>query len=817
MDRGVVSRLLTGMLVPVSLVLVLSALSQPRQAFTGLVLRDDWVADVVPGSPAADAGFARGDRIVVSGNVLAGPLELARAGTPIALLRERAGALHEVRLVPAPLPDGEWRVRAALLIVASGFVILGGWVWSERRDRLTRSFLLLCLAFALLVAPWPKLPTTWTFVYDALYAAVTLMIPALFVHFFALFPASERPRGRRRALTRAAYGVSGALVLATVALAALAPLANVAARSALSLVQALAGLWFALGLLIAVALFARSYVTARSDDARRRLRVALVGTVLGVIPFSVLVGMRNLFPAAPLPGERWALALTLLVPASFAWAIAVHRVFEIRMALRVAVVCAAAAVLAGIVFGVGEWLAAVWRPDLGHGIAGGALAFVALTASAAGPASRWAREMGERLVPEREGSPLDALERDPALRAGTAAEIVSAACTAMVDALMLDGALAIEQSEGGARIVACVRGMDVPALVAPFAPLLPPRRPIGLEEAPLDPLTRGALQRAGVRWVLALGGAPAIVFLLGRRLAGSWLSTADARELSHAAAHLEVLLDNARLRGREQAHVGLDRELTRAGAIQARLLPREAPASRMLDCAAASLSCEAVGGDYYDFVQGDGAALTLAVGDAAGKGVPAALMGTWAQACFRSHARLGAAPAAVLEALNRELVAMEQPDAFVALLCARVEPERARFSFANAGLPPPLLVRRDGTVEELAGGGVLLGVTPHARYGDLEVALEDGELVLLYTDGLTEARRGDELFGTWRVMERLARDASGPASGLVHALIEEARAFSDKPLDDITIVALRQVGHTMRPASPGLQTALKFPGIASDT
>src|SRR5690349_15242950 len=149
MERSAWSRILTWMWLPVCAVLVLSAWSLPRQPFTGLVLRDDWVAAVVPGSPAAEAGFARGDRITATdAGRLAGPLERAAPGVPLALLRERAGRLTDVRLVPAALPDGERRIMAGLLALACGFVILGGWVWSERRDRLTRSFLLLCFAFA---------------------------------------------------------------------------------------------------------------------------------------------------------------------------------------------------------------------------------------------------------------------------------------------------------------------------------------------------------------------------------------------------------------------------------------------------------------------------------------------------------------------------------------------------------------------------------------------------------------------------------------------------------------------------------------------
>lgn len=808
------SHLLTWMWLPVCAALVLSVWSLPRQPYTGLVLRDDWVAAVVPGSPAAGAGFRHGDRVTSSEPaVLAGPLARAAPGAPLALLRERDGRLDAITLVPQALPAGERRIMAALLALACGFVLLGGWVWSERRDRLTEAFLLLCFAFACLLAPLPRLAGGAALAYDVFYTAVTLVLPALCVQFFALFPGAGRARGRRARLIAIAWAVAAVLV-AGATVAALLP--GAAGATALALVQALGGVWFALGLVVAVALFARSYLRARATDARPRLRVALAGTILGLLPLAVVVGLRNLFPSAPLPGERWALAPTLLVPAGFAWAIVMHRVFEIRIALRAAIVVAALGLIGVALYATGEWLAAAWRPDLGHGIAGGALAFVALTASLSGPASRLARDLGARLFPDGSAAMLEALDARPEMRAGDRAEILTAACEVVCAALRLDGCIAVELEDGAARVLAGAGALQPPAVPHPFAPALAPGEVVALDDARLAGAAAGPLARAGIHWLLPLASYPPVLLLLGRGL-GSWLAVPEMRELKRVAAHLEARLDNARLRAAARAHLGLDRAMSRAQAIQARLLPREMPAYGSLDCAAATLSCEAVSGDSYDFVQGEGGTLTLAVGDAAGKGVPAALVGTWAQGSFRTQARSGAAPGAVLEALNRELVAMGQPDAFLALLCARIEVERAQFSFANAGLTPPLVRRRDGRIEELGGGGVLLGVTAAARYADTAVTLDAGDMVLIYTDGLTEAQRGEELLGVRRVRQLLQQHGDAPASELVRELLEAARGFADRPLDDVTVVVLRQRAAPVQAARVDLQTALKLHVPATDT
>ncbi len=797
MDRGSSSPLLSWMLVPVTIALVLSALSLPRQPYTGLALRGDWVANVDAASPAARAGFVRGDRVLPprGGSRLASPLADAVPGVSVTVLRERGGRISEVPLVPATLPQGERRMMAGLLAVASGFVVLGGWVWSERRDRLTRAFFLMCLAFAVMLAPLPRWGSGASgSLYENLYTAATFFLPALFIHFFALFPESGRPDERLRSATTVAYGVSTGLFGAWLLISFSEPLLGNAAATAQGFLQAVAGLWFSLGLLAALVLFGLSYRRSRSTDARRRLRVALGGTVLGALPLAGLVAVRNVVPGAPGAYERVAVPLTLLVPASFAWATAVHRVFEFRVALRASVVVVVLALLGGVVYLAGEWLSAAWRQDLGSGLAGGALAFVAVTASVAGPASRWLRSVSHRFVPD-DATATERLDASPAARRGTPGQVMEAACGAVAAAFHLDGCAGLELARGGLlRTIARMGETAGPPPDTDFSAALPEGGgAVSLEELRLRAPDRRALERAGAMWLLPVDGTPRRCLLLGRRLGGSWLGIEDQRELRRFAGHLAVLLDNARLRAEASSHGSLDRELSRAGAIQAHLLPRRIPRFHSLDCAAAALSSESVGGDYYDFVRGPGRVVTLAVGDAAGKGVPAALMSAWVHSGFRAQARRAASPGRVLTALNRELVAMNQPGVFVALLCARVDALRGSFTFANAGQIPPLLRHRDGRFVELPESGVLLGVAPGVQYGDTTIELAAGDTVVLCSDGLTEARRGEEMFGKDRVQQVLDAHARQSAEEILRALLASVQTYADQALDDVTVVVLKQI------------------------
>ena len=514
MDRHP-SSLLSWLLVPVAAVLVMSALTLPRQVYSGLVLKDSRVIRVEPGSPGDRAGLLAGDRLrdpasASQSQYLRGPLGRAAPGRPLTLLRTRAGKTEPVWLVPDPLPDGERRMMAILLGVASGFVLLGGWVWSQRRDPLTRTFFLLCLSLA-----WTIMPArTWTSLSLVIFDAVILTVvgtflPALFVDFFASFP-EARAHGRRGGWVGMAYLVSSILAVPLLALIAIDASGHRTTAFVVDLLQNVVSLWVTIGLIAALGLFLASYRGAESTDTRRRLRVALIGTLVGVVPFAALIAVHAISPGTEVWGERWSVLLILLVSASFAWATAVHRIFEFRVALRAATVTLLLALVGLVVFAAGEWLGALWRHDLGHGIAGWALAFVVLIAALAGPASSWVGTLASRVVPGADdfsiGRWLSRRSNAAGVEGVTNTESVLAeACEAIGRGLRLDGCLAL-----------VIDGAEVRAVRAPHVKPIPEPGPelrqraaqleqsgvLSLDAAPLEDADREALELAGVSWIL---------------------------------------------------------------------------------------------------------------------------------------------------------------------------------------------------------------------------------------------------------------------------------------------------------------------------
>ena len=796
MDRGASALLVSLLVVPVGGLLIASGFDLPRQPYLGLALRGSEVAMVVPGGPAAYAGIVPGDLLrrdpaPVGAAARVSPVAGARPGSALHLAVIRNGAARPVTLIPEPLPAFERRLRSALLAVACGFVMLGGWVWSERRDGLTWPFHLLTLLFGVLFAPPPGFAApAATLALDVVLLAGTLALPAACIHFFSRFPEPALPRPGAPPFVPVAYGVTLLMFVPWIGALALGPWGP--ARPITALLDLLGTLWFVAGVLTAGVLFVRSYLRAESADARRRLRVAVAGAVLGLGPLLAVIVSRTVAPAHAMPGERAALFLVLLVPASFAYAIAVHRVFEFRVALRSVRGPLIALSLIATAYGLAESLGPFRTLGASGQVTRASLAAMGLLAVVAGPVRPLIRGAALRVAGARAPSLAELLSR--ALPAdGSDAVTLEHACAALRAHLRLDGCLALVHQGG--------RWTTLDGLPAPGAPgpalaaaLARTAEPLALADSDLPPADRDALDALGACWVLGIGARePVAALLLGHRLGGSWLDRSETDALARFAHELALTLENAGLRRAARTHGALDRELEEAGAIQSHLLPRRAPVYPTLDCAAATLSAEAVGGDYYDFVTHGDRRFTLAVGDAIGHGVPAALLLAGVQARFRSTARAGGTPAQVLAALNRELSSLAQPERFVGLLCAVMDARLGRLQVANAGLTPPLVLRNDGTHEVVTESGLLLGVSHQARYADALVQLRAGDVAVLHTDGLTEARRGDELFGLERVWPVLEANAHRRSRDVLEALLAAVKAFAEPPLDDLTILVLKQL------------------------
>lgn len=238
-----------------------------------------------------------------------------------------------------------------------------------------------------------------------------------------------------------------------------------------------------------------------------------------------------------------------------------------------------------------------------------------------------------------------------------------------------------------------------------------------------------------------------------------------------------------------------EQELSLARRIQRSFLLSSFPSMPKLEVHAENISSKQVSGDFYDVVPAGGDAFLVAIADVAGKGVPAALLSSMLQASLRTQAPTTRSTAEILRNINALVYRSTATEQFATFFLARVEENRLRLTYSNAGHNFPLVFRRGGGREALERGGTVVGILETADFEEAEIALQPGDRVVLYTDGISEASPdGTTLFGEERLCALVESLPAGTsAREMTAAILAGVRAFLDdaEPGDDMTVLALR--------------------------
>jgi sigma-B regulation protein RsbU (phosphoserine phosphatase) len=249
----------------------------------------------------------------------------------------------------------------------------------------------------------------------------------------------------------------------------------------------------------------------------------------------------------------------------------------------------------------------------------------------------------------------------------------------------------------------------------------------------------------------------------------------------------------ARGRGLREQSAFHQREEREALLIQRALLPASLPRNDVFEVAGNWQPAAGVGGDCYDATLFTPTTLALSIADVAGKGLPAALLMSSLQAAVRAFAVESTPPHAICASVNRLLCGQMIAGRFATMCALRLDRTAGALTYANAGHNPPLVARADGQIERLTAGGTVLGVFPDARFSGGEVALRSGDRILLYTDGITEARDGaDDEYGEERLGELLLRHRHLDAAALRATLWDGVSAFTAGRgfQDDATLIVV---------------------------
>lgn len=794
------------------------------------------VTEVAPGSPAERAGLRVHDRIIaINGierdssaqNVPAAAWIRSRPGDIVTLTVRRPGISQPLTIAATfrARPGVEHtlvrRIAGQIMSVYPVFFLVIGLAVLFMRLDDTNAWLL-ALLFAGFIAA-SDLPSSFVALrtdlrafmmgYRALFVG---MISPLFYFFFAVFPACSPMNARIPKLKwiLLALGVSFGICGLHTGNPELWPLLK-------TMLGARVARWIVLTFIYSTVILGlaslASNLRVAPPEARRKLRMIVFGTVVGVGPIVVVhavVDFRQVGP--PFWLDFTTIVLLWLFPLSFAYAVVKHRVLEIPVLLRrsvryvfvlrglavfVALLAASlialftvafslffpigskAAMAVGVVFGI--TLASVSTPGLkratqriDRAFFRGAYDARLILQDLAQKASRFntrkdlAAELAARVDAALHPTWLAVYVESPPDYLETEAEKLPA----RIRKIPKNSPLLKQLDRSGEPWDTYADPTSAAALTSMFAPLQP-------ECLVAFPGRSGDL----------LG-----LLVLGSRLSEEPYSGEDKMLLRSVASQAGVALENLRLAEdiaeRLEAERNALREMDIARQVQSKLFPQSVPHMKTLEIAGTCTQTRAVGGDYYDYVELGPGHLGLVVADVAGKGISAALLMANLQANLRSQYALALENLPLLlKRVNHLFYENTEPSHYTTMFFGCYDDDSRRLVYANCGHCPPLLLRNNGSSQQLSATATVLGLFPEWECSISEAQLQPGDILALYSDGVTEASNAaEEEFGDSRLQQVIQSNKNLPLTDMLAKLLEDLFRFSaGKQSDDVTVILAR--------------------------
>src|SRR5579862_1182729 len=797
------------------------------------------VTNVWNDSPAQRAGLQRSDVItaiddrsvsapVACDRVLFRVWHAAHPGEPVALKVRRPGQAEPLFLTPVFRAaqgggDAQSLVRRGAAEVLGVypllFLIVGLAVLFLRVD--DSNAWLLALMFAGFISEG-DLPLAFALAPDSLlhfvYSYALIMrgvLPALFYFFFAVFPVRS-PIDRKLPWLKWALLVGGACLnwggVRTGYYLALPFIEALGSRPHIALVR----IFVAYGtVLLGLASLVWNVIDAPNVEARRKLKVVLWGTLVGVAP-AVLIGLPYDLLHHEIP--FWAGfargTFLFLIPLSFAYAVLKHRVMDIpvllRRSARYLLVERGFAILVllisvGIVLWFGQTFARRFSAGSRTAIPIGATLGVILITGA----TQAHRHVRTRLDRAFFRSAYDAQQVLENLAATTLTVTDRHALAELLhrhihEALHPMPLVVYLLSERGELRAFAGNPPEQEMTLSADAPMV---RTLAAESVPLEPTPdtlRGTpLERLHAECLVPIGGSSEGrlqgLIALGPRLSEEPYSARDKRLLASVASQAAISMRSIslaeRMAERMEAERRSEQEMQIARQVQSRLLPQEAPQLPTLECAGKCIQTRAVGGDYYDFLDFGSGKLGMVLADISGKGISGALLMANLQASLRGQYALALDDLpGLLRSVNGLFFKNTETNNYATTFFSIYDDASRTLRYVNCGHNPPVLLRAAGAVERLDATATVLGLFEEWDCSVCERQLAPGDVLLIYTDGISEAAPSEEAeeFGEDRLIGSVKRHRCHPADAMLDGIIAEVQGFSrGEQADDMTLIVAR--------------------------
>lgn len=809
------------------------------------------------GDTARDAGIQKGDTLLavegrpyVGRGVLADALAGKQVGDPLSVLIRRQGEQAPTESVTFPIgkvqEDGDglpsfsqWVFVIVVTMVMPIFcLVVGFWVAAIRpRDPVAWLLLGLLLSFAQMPTGFD--PLAWRGLVRDVALTYHIGIRAMWSVFMLLFGIyfPERLGLDRRLpwvkwifiapLTLFAAGMVASEIIEDRSLANADAINNVLHRfgTVASILQMLAtGLFFTF--------IGMKMGTATNKDAKRRLRMLLVGAQISLTPLFVLVVASLVQRKPPLSDiPAWllipSLLLLFLFPLTLAHVIVVQRAMDvgvvIRQGVRYAFAKGGVMALSFVILNLIVFLM-IWeiKKESTSPIEISAILFVGVSLIfVIGRLGQWLIKWTDRRF-FREAVNTEQVLNDLSENVRTMVEtkpLIETVARTISESLHVPRVAFLLSEDGGYKPAYAMGYPDPPTTVFPASAqtverLRRKKEPIrvylddrdGWVERTASGTERELLERLDTELLLPLGVKDQLsgFISLGAKQSEAPYSPTDLKLLQSVATQTGLALENSNLTAAIASEVAgrerLNREVEIAREVQERLFPQKLPPIEGLDYSGACRPALGVGGDYYDFLPLPNGVLGLAIGDVSGKGIAAALLMASLQASLRGQALRGTNDLADMIAnVNHLVYDASAENRYATFFYAQYDPTTRELTYVNAGHNPPMILRKhdsDWEIIRLEEGGAVVGLLPNFPYTQAAVPLEIGDVLVAFTDGISEAMNPeDEEWGEDELLNAAKACDGLSAAETILRLVDGADRFASgaKQHDDMTVMVVRVV------------------------
>jgi sigma-B regulation protein RsbU (phosphoserine phosphatase) len=309
----------------------------------------------------------------------------------------------------------------------------------------------------------------------------------------------------------------------------------------------------------------------------------------------------------------------------------------------------------------------------------------------------------------------------------------------------------------------------------------------------------------GTKWDPSIGTLLSVPLLVASELKGiltvynkkdaGGFTDEDQRLLAIIAAQSAQVVENARLREEERELMRVQNEIRVASEIQLALLPKTSPEISGYDIAGVSIPAQVIGGDYFDFIPVDEDRVAICLGDVSGKGLPAALLMANLQATIRGQTHTSHSPAQCLECANALLFRSTEPDKFATLFLGTLDTRKHELRCSSAGHERPFLLSRGRSPLRLEARGIILSFMEEFAYEEAVVSLNPGDMIVIFSDGITDAINDfEEPYGEERLAALLEDSREESASGVIDKIVLAVQQHAGEcpQMDDMTLIVVKR-------------------------